>query len=431
MSTITNGYLESPTLARLWAAAREAWERNGCLSGSAVLNDLSEAEAIEITGLLGRRRPLRAHTTLRLPLAEVDEALRAFSAPLEDRLVSIGGPLVDRRQLRADAAAERLDLWNEVEARANEIRPDLHRVVTDLRRTGLARRLAGSDERRLLLQSFDVLEGVLDLNATIDIAVLAAQRCGDAKALNAGNPVGTVVLRSLALLTGVATPSDEEGRRDLWERHSVICDSLSSTVLVLNMRLQGDSALARSLAVSAGAGEPRVVTLRELARTSAGIANSSIFVCENPTVVSAAADRKVDSDVGLVCVDGWPSVAAHRLLRLAKRGGVSCAYHGDFDWHGLRIAESVIRQYRGQPWRMSAGDYLEAMASGASAKPLLGAVFEPSWDSDLGPAMAAAGKVIEEEGDVLERLLEDLAHPNPRSHEDAWSGPLTPVIRAT
>jgi hypothetical protein len=213
---------------------------------------------------------------------------RAWPPPLEDRLVSIGGPLVDRRRLRADAAAEKVDLWNEVEVRANEIGPDLHLVVTDLRRTGLARRLAGSDERALLLQSFDVLEAVFNLNETIDIAVLATQRCGDAKALNAGNPVGSVVLRSLALLTGVATPSDEEGRRDMWERHSVICDSLSSTVLVLNVRFQGESALAGSR-TSASASAPRSSSTVSTAR-SAGLTRSSARTSPAASTTGHAAD---------------------------------------------------------------------------------------------------------------------------------------------
>lgn len=410
-------YLESPAFSRLWTAAREAWERNGGLTGNAVLNGLTEGEAIEISGLLGRRQPLRAHTTARVKLTELDEALCGFAIPLEQWLAETSGTLIDRRQERAQAALARAELWDEIEARAVAIRQDLVSVVSDLRRTGLARRLAGDNERLLLLQTLDVLEAIFRLDRTVDIAVFAAQRLGDAKALNTGSATGTLVLRALAVMGGVSPPVDEEARRELWERHLVVCDSLSSTVLTLNLRLDTDDALGRSLNVSADAGEPRVVTLRELSRARGNVANRRVYICENPTVVSAAAEQTIQPHVALVCVDGWPSVAAHRLLRLATESGVELLYHGDFDWHGLRIADCILAAYGAQPWRMSGADYLEAAGSSGHARNLVGDHHAASWDLQLSSAMTAEGTVIEEEGVVLARLLEDLSSEH--SHASA------------
>jgi uncharacterized protein (TIGR02679 family) len=401
-------YLESPAFSRLWTAAREAWERNGGLTGNAVLNDLTEAEAIEISGLLGRRRPLRAHTTARVKLTELDEALCGFATPLEKWLAETSGRLVDRRHERAQAEAARAELWDEVEARAVAVRADLVSVVSDLRRTGLARRLAGDNERLLLRQTLDVLETILRLDRAVDIAVLAAQRLGDAKALNAGSAVGTLVLRALAVIDGGSPPADEEARRELWEHHLVVCDSLSSTVLTLNLRLDTDDALGRSLNVSADAGEPRVLTLRELSRARGIFANRRVYICENPTVVSAAAEQTIQPEFALVCVEGWPSVAAHRLLRLAKDSGAELLYHGDFDWHGLRIADSILAAYGAQPWRMSSADYLEAVSSTTRSRRLTGEHHHASWDPQLSSAMAAEDTVVEEEGAVLALLLEDI-----------------------
>jgi uncharacterized protein (TIGR02679 family) len=401
-------YLDSPALSRLWTAAREAWERNGGLTGKAVLNDLTEDEAIEISGLLGRRQPLRAHTTARVKLTELDEALCGFAIPLEQWLAETSGTLIDRRQERAHAALARAELWDEIEARAVAILRDLVPVVSDLRRTGLARRLAGDNERLLLIQTLDILEAIFRLDRTVDIAVLAAQRLGDAKALNAGSPTGTLVLRALAVTDGVSPPADQKARRELWERHLVVCDSLSSTVLTLNLRLDTDDALGRSLNASADAGEPRVLTLRELSRTKGTVANPRVYICENPTVVSAAAEQTIQPDFALVCVEGWPSVAAHRLLRLAKDSGVELLYHGDFDWHGLRIAGSIMAAYGARPWRMSRADYLEAAGSSGHARNLVGEHHTASWDPQLSSAMTAEGTVIEEEGVVLARLLEDI-----------------------
>jgi uncharacterized protein (TIGR02679 family) len=408
MTVAAGGYLASPAFSRLWPATREAWERNGGISGNAVLNDLTESEAIEISGLLGRRRPFRAGATVRVPLVELDKALSEFATPLEEWLEATGGKLVDRRQERADAAAARSDLWADVDRRARAISPLLSPAVADLRRTGLARRLARQDERQLLMQALAVLERMLSLDRPLDIAALAAHWCGDAKALNAGSPIGTVVLRALAVIDGVQSPTDEEGRRELWERHLVVCDSLSSTVLTLNLRIGDDDTLARSLSISAVAREPRVITLRELARHTGAVANARIFICENPTVVNAAAGESIARECALICVEGWPSVAAHRLLRLARQGSVELLYHGDFDWHGLRIADSIVAAYDARPWRMTAGDYLDAVHHGAHARPLVGQPHQPSWDEGLARAMIDEAKVIEEEGVVLASLLGDL-----------------------
>jgi len=410
VSTVTTDYLEAPAFRRLWTAARDAWERNSGLTGSAILNDLTEAEAIEISGLLGRRRPLHAHMTARVQLVELDQALREFAIPLHQWLEQFGGRLIDRRQERADAAIARADVWNEVDVRAADIPADLEAALEDLRRTGLARRLGESRERELLLRSLDVTDRVLALDQPVDIAVLAAEVCGDAKALNDGRPLGTVVTRILATLAETATPRAKEDRRLLWERYGVLCDSLSSTALTLNLRIRGTGPLTHSLEVSADHGEPRVITLRELSQDKEFvITNARIYVCENPTVVSAAAAELSCHSAALLCVEGWPSVAMQRLLDLAVHSSTVVKCHGDFDWDGLRIIDRLGGRYRAHPWRMSSRDYVGALQNGAETRALTGRPHDPSWDRELASAMRSNLKVVEEEGAVLAQLLDDLA----------------------
>jgi uncharacterized protein (TIGR02679 family) len=410
MTVASSGYLASPAFSRLWTSARDAWERNGGLTGNAVVNNLNESEAIEISGLLGRRRPFRAGANVRVPLAELDEALSEFATPLEEWLEETGGKLVDRRQVRADAVAARAELWHNVEARAAEVSVDLSTAIEDLRRTGLARRLGERNERELLQRSLDVVERVLESEQPLDIAVLAAETCGDAKGLNNGRPLGTLVTRVLAILAETATPTAKEDRRLLWERYGVLCDSLSSTALTLNLRIRGSGPLASSLELSAECGEPRVLTLRELSRTvDAVITNRDIYICENPTVVSAAAAKLGPRGAALLCVEGWPSVAMQRLLDLAARCGGAFKCHGDFDWNGLRIIDRLVTRYGAQPWRMSSSDYISALEIGAETRSLTGPPHEPSWDLELAPAMRGNLKVVEEEGAVLTGLLADLA----------------------
>ena len=84
--------------------------------------------------------------------------------------------------------------------RARPLRADSSRLgaaVEDLRGSGLLKRLGRGSELQLGRQTIDVLETILGgERAIIDIAVFAARLCGDAKALNDGRPLATVVLRA-------------------------------------------------------------------------------------------------------------------------------------------------------------------------------------------------------------------------------------------
>jgi len=240
------------------------------------------------------------------------------------------------------------------------------------------------------------------------LPVLAADLCGDAHALDAGRPLGSGLLRAAARLTGwPGPPESAPARRQLWAEVGVACDSLSADVLVLGLRPRGDALLARRLRGAAEAGEPQRVTLRELGTALEFDADAMVSICENPSVVAAAADLLGARCPPLVCVEGIPSSAALRLLRMFLAAGAAFRVHADFDWPGVRIANALFALGLGEPWRFDTGDYRKAVGAGHRGPPLLGSRVEPSWSASLGPAMAEAGcSVLEEQ--VLGDLLEDL-----------------------
>jgi len=80
-------------------------------------------------------------------------------------------------------------------------------------------------------------------------------------------------------------------------------------------------------------------------------------------------------------------------------------YHGDFDWPGIQIANTILSRHNAEPWRMSANDY---RASAIHSFALSGLPVAATWDSDLMPAMRELGRVIHEE-QVTETLITDLA----------------------
>lgn len=410
MTAGTEAYLHGPAFARLWQAARGAYERNGGLAGTAVVRGLSEDEAAALNGLLRRRRPLRAGGQLKLGLQALDATLREFACPLEQWLIARGGALASRPAQREQAVRLERALWAELESAAAAADTRLGAVVEDLRGSGLLKRLGRGSELQLGRQAIDVLETILgSRGGIVDLAVLAARRCGDAKALNDGRPLATVVLRGLGLLAVEPMPTTGAERRDLWERFGVVCDPLSSHVLFLNLPVANEPGIAAAIAAHRDAGEPMRLTLRALRRVPLQFERrSTIHVCENPTVVSAAAEAFGSSCAPLVCADGRPVVAVQRLLAQAAAAGCALCYHGDFDWPGVAMAADAMRRYGATPWRLTAADYEAALTAGAPARRLAGAPAPTPWDRSLEATMRAAGLVVEEEA-MIAVLLSDLA----------------------
>lgn len=352
----------------------------------------------------------RAGVDERVALAEVEAALGRYEVQggLREIVEILIGPLEDRRAERARARAAEDELWQSAAAdEALRGRPELSEWLGALRAEGLLSRAAAGAgrERDTVLRDALAVVGRLPASGVL-LAVLAADATGDPHALDRGRPLTGLVLRAAARLCGWSeVPPSAQGRRLLWAEAGVLCDPLSSDVLVLGLRPEVDGALPRRLREAAAAGEPQVLTLRELERSPLRLPPSDLYVCENPSVIAAAADRHGAACAPLVCTDGMPSTAVLRLLRM-HAGRLRC--HADFDWNGLRIANFLVGHHGALPWRFETADYEEALRGGRDAVPLEGRPVAARWDEALGAAMAAAGRAIFEES-VLERLLRDLA----------------------
>ncbi|GAU65919.1 Syd protein [Streptomyces sp. NBRC 110611] len=151
-----------------------------------------------------------------------------------------------------------------------------------------------------------------------------------------------------------------------------------------------------------------MLTLRQLVRAPARTTPTTVYLCENPTVLATAADTHGHACPPLVCLQGRPSAAALTLLRHLHAHGATLRYHGDFDWGGLRIATALLRRVPWRPWRYTAADYRSAAAATPLAPPLTGTPTTAGWDPDLRPARTELGVRTEEES-VLADLLADPA----------------------
>lgn len=391
-------------LAWLVTRVRRRMERGQPLDTSVTLAAATGAQRAAVQRLLGR--PPRPGSTLSVSLPAVDAIVRRSGAcadGLAAAVVTLTGDLVDRGAV----VEERERAWRAAFASVEDVvagRPELADWLDGIRRTGLVRRLAGTPEAAVPLLA-DLTAVIRQLPAAGELrASFAARVCRGAHALDDDRPLATLALGAARALSGIADGSGAQWRREVWASVGVLCDDVSSTVLTLGLSGDTTSATGRALAALREAGQPAVLTLRQLVRDPPALSARRVFVCENPAVVSAAADRLGAHCAPLVCTGGQPGVAAVHLLRELTDTGAELHYHGDFDWGGVRIANTVFARLTAKPWRFETADYRAVADRG---HPLSGTPVAARWDRDLATAMRAAQVAVEEEH-VLDDLLADL-----------------------
>jgi uncharacterized protein (TIGR02679 family) len=397
--------LGGPALAWLRARLRARLERGAALTGRLTLATPTSEERSAIERLIGRITRGRA---LHVDLDELATVLQEaqLSNDLAAAVMALEGPVSNRRAHEAEAAAR----WRAVMAETREALGSgspWERWLADLEQTGLCRRLTGGDPEdgaTLLAFAMAVLRR-LPAEA-VPLAELAASAVGDSHALDAGEPLATLVLRAVAIRQGMAVPEDADQRRAAWAAVGVLADELSAPALVLNLWAHAKNPTGRALSLAAEAGEPYRLSTRQLLRDppSFDVAPGDVvFVCENPSVVAAAANRLGPRSRPLLCTEGQPKTALRLLLAQLRDAGFRIAYHGDFDWPGIQIGNAIVQRFGADAWRFSARDYLLAKAGTL----LDGAAVAAAWDAALGEAMRARGRAVHEEA-VVDDLVADL-----------------------
>jgi uncharacterized protein (TIGR02679 family) len=394
-------------LAWLVQRARDRLEAGRPLSGTVTLPAATSEQRRALERLTGRAA--RSGASLSVSLTEVDRILTGSGAVpggLAEAVTRLTGPLRDLNRERADLAAAWTVAFAALDA-AVDGRADLAQWRAWLDATGVVRRLVPdpAPARLLLAQVAAVLRRLPSRG--VPVGRLAAECCGDAHALDDGRPVGTLVLSAVRAMAGLPFAAEPNAA---WAAVGVHLDELSSLVLCLGLPGDTRTALGRTLASCREAGQPAVLTLRQLRCHDEPVRAARVRICENPVVVAAAADELGPGCQPLVCVGGQPSAAGCRLLELLAAGGAEFGYHGDFDWGGVRIARAVLHRVSWRPWWYDGQAYEDAVSAVHPLTPLAGLVGEPAatpWDPELAAAMRRRNVRVEEEL-TLDALLQDL-----------------------
>jgi len=399
-------YLKSPALRLLWESAHARLARNGRVArGRLTLTGLDVVQR-EALGQLLDRIVGATHT---VDLSQLDRQLRTTAAGtgLLGVVEAVIGPVPDRR---ADASVERerRALFHE-HANAAVLAAGLEGyawVPKWLDRL----RLSSAHPVTIVGQAATTLGLTVGARArTWSRGELAQVVTGSAHGLDDDTTLSRLVLRGLALaLTDSAeVPSSAAERRALWDAAGVAGDTVATTVLTCGLRPNNVPWLHER----ADLGAETHLTLREVRRlTPLRLSPQTVFVCENPRVLEAVLDNGIHAPI--VCTMGNPTTVTLALLdAITASDQVQLAYHGDFDWPGLAIANRVLARYPTRPWQFTASHYRAAVEQAASRgtprQPLTGRPTDSPWDPALAEAMTRLGISIHEEA-LIENLLLDL-----------------------
>lgn len=402
--------LGGPSMAWLLDRVRRRMELGKPLTGSVTLSAATPDQRRAIERLLGRRAGGGASLTV--SLEDIDVVLRDSGAAPDGLAVAVR-LLLGHIEDRAAQAAAYVAAWSAAYRRLDELatrRPVLAEWRVWLETTGMLRRLTpGPDAAAVLVGD---LARVLDALPSTGIALgrLAARATGDAHGLDDGRPLATLALAAVRVLRGAAPVGDGSAaeRRAAWAALGVHRDELSSTVLSLGLPGGAETPTGQMLALARAAGEPCVLTLRQLGRerVDLGVADGLVRVCENPIVLATAADELGERSPPLVCLNGQPSLAVWRLLDRLAADGARFAYHGDFDWGGIRIGNALSERIVWSSWRFDTSAYRAALGTVTSGE-LTGRPVDAIWDPELRATLARYGVRLEEE-QVLRELIDDL-----------------------
>lgn len=416
-------WLDQPALSPLWDRTHARLQRNGRAATGRLRLPVTSDDQRDALSMLTGRALKTARADVSIDLAELDAALRASAAGrgLLAVVTALRGPVADRRGDRQQRAADWQQTWSAAEAHAATALAGSSWVqswLDEVRATRSVTRLGPQRAAELLGQAIAILAvtvptGGPSAQVPRGRAELAAQFTGTAHGLDDGTVLARLVLHGLARALDRPVP-DPRSRRDLWESAGIHPDTVATTVLTYALVPPDDGPLAGVLRLRAAHHAEAHLTARDLRSLQwTGWSGGTVHICENPRILEAAADARCARPI--ICTSGNPTYTVLTLLDALAAAGTEFAYHGDFDWPGIAIANRIITAYPARSWRMGAADYEHqvqlAQSRATPPQQLSGEPVDASWDPELTAAMRTIGVTIHEES-ALESLLDDLSEPS-------------------
>lgn len=404
-------FRERPAYHRILEQLLRKYRGFGRPAGTICLEDATQEECDAARALFGR--PFSA--PLRIKTADFEAALQDTlyrGVVLKEVLECYFNTTIQTKKEHMDQMDARI--LQMVELAKGTVRSETSRHWLDelARRQGegyqLIRKAVRSDERgaqKAVLQaclSVDWLES--HPGERVRLAVLSAHATSDPHALDGNTLCGKIFLHLLSARSGMRFPSDAESRAERYYDCGILCDSISSSVTQLGVRLFVDGEEHPAYRAFRLRNEAGTLTLTNLAGvTSADSPSGKVYLVENQMVFSQLCDQAERFHSPLICTSGQPTVAVIRLLDMLAASGTELFYAGDFDGKGLSIALQLLRRFpdRLRLWHLSVEDYIRCRSDvrlSETSRACLG--------SCKNTALASTAEAVEQSGyDGYQELL--------------------------
>lgn len=405
------GPLLDPRLAWLWEQIGRAGDRRGdaaMVEGSlSICAPTSPDERAAARGLVGGRI-LKQGQSRSIDLSDLTLKLRVRGASLTPGAVAahaLGRRLALRAAVDAQRRQHEQDLMGVFLEAARSVPHDSFRIPehiwAGLRRSGWVTRLATVDDPgRFLRLATAVIAALPAIDARTDRRRLAADATGDPHALDHDSALARFVM---AILVRTGRIAGGQRPRHAWASLGVDSDDIVGGLTAVGIAPVGWT-LPPGTAITL---PPRTLSRCEWPPPDA--ANSWVFVTENPSVVSAAADLAASEvKIRLLCTSGTPSADEIMAIARLARQGWNIAVRADFDAAGLaHVAAILAGTPEAVPWRMKTEDYVESLRDVIGNETTLGRISDAPWDPQLSALMREKGAAAYEES-LLSALLDDL-----------------------
>lgn len=361
-------FQERPAYHRLLELLLRKYRSFGRSAGTIFLPDATPEECDAVRALFGRTFSV----PLRIKAVDFEAALqdtRFQGVTLREVLECYFDTTIQtRNEIRGQTDARILRIVDETSA---AVQSELcRRWLDDLSNQcgegyQLIRKALGKDgdtaQRAIIhaCKSMDWLERHPD--DRIRLAVLSAYATSDPHALDSNTLSGKIFLHLLSMRTGLDFPSGAEERAALYYDCGILCDSISSSVTQVGVRLYTDTEEHPAYRAFRLRNEAATLTLTNLADLKAGDSPSGkVYLVENQMVFTQLCDHAADFHSPLICTSGQPAVAVIRMLDMLASAGTGLFYSGDFDGKGLSIALRLLTRYPEylHLWHMTAADYV-------------------------------------------------------------------------
>lgn len=405
--------LKNPALRWVWEQLAGAADRRGdadLTTGAITVTAPEEpAERAATIGLLGNR-PLAPGQQRRIDLAVLTERLQVRGPHLTPGAAAahaLGRPLATSARARAERAAARntieaalADALAQYSDQASWALPGINSAWPYLRRSGWSARLLTVNEAALLVRTaVAVITHLPPRGNRLDRRQLASDHAHNPHALDEGTTLAGLVL---ALTTAAGATSTAQRTRDAWDSLGIDCDDLTGGLITVGI-YPADWHLPPHAAITI---PPRELISCKWPKASQS--GDTVFVTENPSVASAAADLAREVTVRLVCTSGTPSEREVSAIARLAEAGWHTRIRADFDPAGLVHATTLLSGIPGAtPWRMGTTDYKASLPRTQRVSFDPARVPETPWEPALAATMRSVGSAAFEEA-LMPQLLGDL-----------------------